>query len=409
MAETIPKPGTAETFNIFAQPGFLDDPWPHYERLRAIDPLHKSEVGWIALGYEDCREFLHTGRTRQADPTEWQMPLDLPGRNELQDTVREWIGMSNPPAHRQRRALIEKAFMRQSVEKLKHIVHQCIDELLSEAERQGGMDFVGDFAYPLPANVICTMLGVPQSDRDLLRHWAHDVSVTYDPGTGEELLRAGIKSAEQCQDYFQAAIAERRVRPREDLLTLFAQVQDGGTTLTPHEIAANALLVFVAGHDTTAGVLGNGVLELYSAHNAETLGLMKAERDAVMDAAVEEIMRFGGSVHTIWRVADQPIEQNGRQIAKDDLIVVCLAAANRDLAVYPDPYRFDVRRQAPRQHLGFGFGAHLCIGRLLARMEIASALNALFDRAPGMRLATERPPIGGHIAARSPASLPVTF
>ncbi|ONH27989.1 cytochrome P450 [Pseudofrankia asymbiotica] len=399
-----------DPLNPFAAPAFTRRPHPEYDRVRALDPLpHCAGVGWIALAYEDCRDLLKSDLTRQADPAEWQPDYGLPGIEELQQTIREWIGMSNEPEHKRRRALADRAFKRTSVHGLRQIIDSYVDQLIDGIQADGGGDLVADLAYQLPMYVICEMLGMPESDRDLLHDWTHDISVTYSPIVTREQIQAGITAAQQMQAHFRELIAARRADPREDLLTGFAFAEENGHTLTEHEIASNAVLVFLAGHQTTASAIGGGLLQLFSERNAAQLAAVRAGRPKILPAAVEEIMRYSGSVHAVWRVADADFSRRDKQIRRDDTIVVALGSANRDPGVFDAPHVFDVTRPVTAPHLGFGWGAHFCLGAHLGRLEIGTVVDRVLDRLPTLRLLTEDPEPGGQIHHHGPKSLPATL
>lgn len=406
---------SAETpLDPFADPAFEVDPFPFYERLRETSPVTRTGYGWVAVDYGDCKALLTTEATRQADPTEWQPKEDLAGLDELQQTVREWIGMSNPPDHKRRWVLCEAAFSARTVKGLRalveHAVHDIVDELEADLRNAGpdGVDLVSRFTFPLPANVICALLGVPRADRDAIRDWSDAISATYDPLVDRAALERGITAALDGQRYFREALEVRRRAPREDLLTEFVHLLEDGADISGHELASNAILVFLAGHETTTGVLGSGFLELLQEHNVDQAAALRADPDLAR-RATQEFLRFGGSVHAIWRIAREDIPLAGGTVPAGATVIPLLQAAGRDPKVYPDPAVFDVRRRMARQHLAFAAGAHYCLGAPLARLEIEVAIEVLLARLPGLRLVETAPPAAGGVVNRGPVRLPVTL
>jgi cytochrome P450 len=276
---------------------------------------------------------------------------------------------------------------------------------LDAAEKHGRMDVIADFSFPLPATVIARLLGVCEDDIDQFRQWSDDF-VRFIRGDND--LAADLRAYHSLRvltPYFCQAIARVRAAPDDVcLLSLFANAEDeDGARLTEDETIANGLLLLAAGHETTTHLIANGLLLLL-----QNPGQFRRVREnpSRMASAVEEMLRCAGPVQWTSRVAKQDLRWNGQTIKRGEWVNVCLAAANRDPARFPNPNAFDVCRE-DNKHVAFGFGPHFCLGAALARMETEIALSTLLRRFPDLRLADREPHWRSDFAFRAQTELPV--
>jgi cytochrome P450 len=313
--------------------------------------------------------------------------------------------LQDPPDHTRLRTLVSKAFTPRAIEGLRGRIEFMVDALLDAAVDRGEMDLIADLAYPLPASVICEMLGVPLQDRDGLREWSADIARSLDAvivSDPEVITRANAAGA-ALREYFERLVAERRRAPRADILTGLIAAEEAGDRLSTDELFATVILLFLAGHETTANLIGNGVLALLR-HPAELARLR--DDPALIESAVEELLRYDSPVQRVSRMTTADVVIGDRTIPAGSLAMALLAAANRDPAYFPDPDRLDLARRDNR-HLAFGSGIHFCLGAPLARLEGRIVFAALLRRCPRLALATDRVEWRQTFALRALMALPV--
>jgi cytochrome P450 len=285
-------------------------------------------------------------------------------------------------------------------------IQQIVDDLLEAVQAKGQMDVIHDLAYPLPIIVIAEMLGLPAEERKRFKEWSDDLFaviglVRHSPN----LMDRASQSLAEMTDYVTTLSKERRLRPREDLLTALVTVVDEGERLTQEELVANVGLLLAAAHETTTNLIGNGVLALLQ--NPEQMQILR-ENPALVTAAVEEMLRYDNPVQIVYRSATEDVEMDGQRLGKGQLVNLILGAANRDPALYSEPDRFDITRNESR-HVGFGLGIHFCLGAPLARLEGQIAFTTLLRRFPQLRRTTDTLEWQEHPTFRGLKSLPVAF
>jgi cytochrome P450 len=252
------------------------------------------------------------------------------------------------------------------------------------------MDLIEEFAYPIPVIVICEMLGVPVEDHERFKGWSLDIargldSILLPPDS--EVPRRSIASRTALADYFRELIAARRRAPRSDMLSELIAAEEAGDKLSESELLATCILLLIAGHETTVNLIGNGTLALLR-HPDQLRRLRDDPR--LIGTAVEELLRFDGPVQRTARIPSEDVLIGGRVIAKGEMVMPFIGAADRDPAQFPDPDRLDLGRTDNR-HIAFGWGIHFCLGAPLARLEARLAIGALLERFPHLRLADESP------------------
>jgi cytochrome P450 len=323
------------------------------------------------------RNFRHVGSEDEFDAAE---PLD-PRRQAFWDSERWSLLWLEPPEQTRIRKLVAAAFTPRSVDALRGPCAELAQELFP-GER---FELLRDFAQPYSIAVICRLLGVP-SDRDLL-DWSHAMVKMYELDTTEAQAEAATAAAAEFRDYVVSLIEQRRVEPRDDLVTRLVEARVDGERLSDAQIVSTIIVLLNAGHEATVNTLGNGVLALLR-HREQWERLKEGEVDAA--AAVEELIRWDPPLQLFERwVLEEGVEIAGQPVPRGAKVALLFGAANRDPRVFEDPDAFDVGRANASEHIGFGGGIHVCIGAPLARIELEAALRTLFERGPKLELADE--------------------
>jgi cytochrome P450 len=397
---------TEVLFNPF-QPEFHADPYPFYRRLREQDPVHQSPMGfWVLTRYDDCVAVLRDQRFGREEFQ--QMLTAVYGDDTEKPTLPRSMLFRDPPDHTRLRGLVSKAFTPRTIEVMREHIQGIVDRLLGRALAQGGMDVIEDLAYPLPVTVICEMLGVPVDDHASIRSWSADIARSLDAiglPSDQSIVDRGRVSRRALADYFRALLPERRADPRPDLLSGLLAAEEQGDKLTEPEIIAMCLLLFIAGHETTVNLIGNGLLALL--RHPDQMARVQGDA-ALIPNAIEELLRYDSPVQRTARIANADVDLAGRRVARGTMVVTALGAANRDPAQFAEPDRLDVTRRDIR-HISFGYGIHFCLGAPLARVEGQLALGTLLRRAPGLALAETSPEWRESSVLRGLKRLRVTF
>jgi cytochrome P450 len=316
----------------------------------------------------------------------------------------------DPPDHHRLRRLVSKVFTPRTVEELHPRVQQLVDGHLDDvvARGTGEMDLIADLAFPLPFVVISEMLGIPEGrDRNQLREWSGAVVKTFDPILTREEQLAAFEAIDGIIAYMNETIEWKRSNPANDLLTALISAEDEGDRLTAEELVEQVMLLYVAGHETTVNLIGNGTLALL--RDRAQLELLQA--DPSLDANLpDELLRFDGPVQMSRRITLKPYEIEGRTIESGTILMTCLGSANRDPQRWGDTAdRVDLTRADSNQHVSFGGGFHSCLGAHLARLEARVAIGTLVRRFPDVQLATDTPEWNGRIVLRGLTRLPLSI
>ena len=312
---------------------------------------------------------------------------------------------TDPPDHTRLRALANRAFTPRRIEALRPRISAIVDTQLAELD-EGEWDLIEGLAYPLPVIVIAEILSLPRADRASFKRWSDDV-IAVAAGVGEDPERRerGLRSAHALAEYFGALVAELRTRPNETLLSGLVEAEEEGTRLTAEELLANAILLLMNGHETTTFAVGNGMLALL--RHSEELERLRDE-PGLIASAVEEILRYDGSVQMRGVSAGDDLEFDATKIRAGETLWLAIGATGRDPRQFPEPNRFDIGR-SPNRHLQFGAGPHFCIGAALARAEIQLALAGLLARFRRIELAGDT--VDWHEIAvfRGPKAVPLAL
>jgi hypothetical protein len=383
-------------------PAVIADPYPAYSAMRAAAPLVKAGGVWYVTTYALADKVLKGqsfGRGKYVT-----LMRDALGAGPLLDSLSNWILYLDPPDHTRIRSLVMRAFTPRAVSRLRSLIQHLVDDLVDEAGFQRETDFLRDFAYPLPVQVICELLGVPADDREEFKTWSADLGRGLQIMTATpEVVRKGNAAAASLGAYFRALIDDRRANPRGGFLDDLIAAEYQGGSLSEDELLATVVLLFFAGHETTVNLMGNGLAALLRAPSE--WAALRAD-PALARTAVEEMLRFDTPVQRVSRVALEDLDVAGERVLGGEMVVVLLGGANRDPAQFQDPDKFMIRR-AEGSHLSFAAGPHYCVGATLARVEAEIAMATLAQRCPDLALATEELTFRPNVILRGLESVPV--
>jgi cytochrome P450 len=407
----VTTPETEPLFNPFA-PGYAEDPYPHYAELRDRDPVHRSLLGpWVLSRYEDVVRVLRDPSlsVEIANATPVELDPEIAGVFGERERGSRAILNLDPPDHDRLRRLVSKAFTPKMVESLRPEVDRLVGAALDEvvARGTGGMDLIADLAFPLPFTVISEMLGMPTGRRDELRAWSHAVVKTLDPILSLDEARAAVEASDAMLEYVLEVIETKRRTPGDDLLSGLIAAEEDGDALDEQELLDQVILLYIAGHETTVNLIGNGTFALLR-HRDQ---LERLRDDPGLDQnAVEELLRFDSPVQFSRRIAVSDLELHGRTIEAGSFVLTCLGGANHDPQQWgPTADELDLGRAGAAHHVSFGSGVHHCLGAALARVEARAAFGALARRFPDLELVDEHPVWNGRIVLRGLDALPLSI
>ena len=391
-----------------SDPAFRRNPYPRYAELREAASLPRTVDGlYVLTRHADVvaavRDPRLSSNPRHADAS--SQPRSLQNLPFLTDGSIQLMLIADPPEHTRLRRLANKAFTPRAVEALRPRVTQLVESLLDEAGDHDTVDLMTAVAEPLPVMVICELLGVPAEDWDQFKPWSSTIARVLDPDVDPSILEQAVPAVIGFVQYFATLIEERRAAPRDDLLSALVHAEEAGDTLTPADLFAMIILLFIAGHETTTNLVGNGTLALL--RNRGELDALRADPGLAV-AATEELLRYDAPVQVTARRATEPVEIAGLHLAPGEGVVCGLAAANRDPRYVDAPEELRLARGAPT-HASFSSGMHHCLGAPLARLEGQVVFARLAQRFPELVLADDEPPYRDHFVLRGLAALPVSL
>ncbi len=397
------------------EPGFFDDPYPQYGRIREHDPVHRSPLGlWFLSRYDDVvgllrAQGLSVERERATATTLTEVSPEVADRRaERRDRAMLNI---DPPDHTRLRRLVSKAFTPRMMEGLRPRVQELVDDALDGIEtraRDGAtVDLIAELAFPLPFQVITGLLGMPDGDRAQLRSWSHTITKGLEPLMSADEVPDLLAASDQMGAHVMDAIAHKRAHPADDLLSRLIAAEDEGDVLDTEELVAQVVLLYLAGHETTVNLIGNGTLALL--RNRDQLERLQAD-PGLDQAATEELLRYDSPVQFSRRVTTREVEVGGTTIPTGSLVMTGLGAANHDPDHFgADADRLVLDRPNAAHHVSFGSGVHHCLGAALARVEAQVAIGTLVRRFGDIERATDEPAWNGRLVLRGLDELPVSL
>jgi len=392
-------------------PAFLADPFPIYRRLRAEDPVHWSPrlKSWVLTRYDDVRQVLLDREVSSDRMRPFFAALPGPEAARIGDIMRylsTWMVFRDPPEHTRLRRLTSKVFNLQSMNAMRPSVEALIEWLFERVGDRKQIDFIADFAGPLPALVIMAMLGVPKEELAKVKRMSDDMALFIGSSRmSPEKYDIAERATQEMAGFFRELIQARRRQPEADLLSQLVALDDNGDRLTEDELVATCILLLFAGHETTTNHIANAMLALLKF--PDQMAALRADPE-LSARAVEELLRYDGPSGAQVRVVKVEQELRGKRLKPGDRVFLMLNAANRDPEAYEEPERLLLARGGPA-HLTFGFGMHICLGFPLARLEGQIAVPAVLRHWQRIELAApvERIEWLNSMVFRGMASLPL--
>jgi cytochrome P450 len=385
-------------------PATKADPYPLYTQIRPRG-LVRSSLGLFTVADHATVESILRDRRFSSSPAHqsgYRPPSYPPGDPRAGLPAADLLTM-DPPDHTRLRRLVSGAFTPRAIAGLESWIREVTVRLLTAADDAGGFDLIDALAFPLPIAVICHLLGVPAEDQAQFRAWGHEVAATLEPQLAAT-ARAQSRAAELAlTSYLQDLVRQRRADPDDSILSALIAAEDEGDRLTSAEVVSTALLLLVAGFETTVNLIGNGAVALMGAPDSwERL----RQDPALVPAAIEEMLRYDSPVQLTSRIATEDVEVGGTAIAAGRAVITLIGGANRDPEVFEQPDEFRIDRPDPARHLSFSLGIHHCLGASLARLEARIAIEELTRRYPALELAA-RPTRRSLLVLRGFESVPV--
>ena len=361
------------------------DPYPLYADLRRRG-LIRSPLGvWATSSHATASSVLRDQRFSSSPVHQrgYRPPAYPDGDPRAELPAADLLTM-DPPDHTRIRRLVSSAFTPRATAGLEPWIRDVTGRLLDQADAAAGFDLIDALAFPLPIAVICHLLGVPAEDQASFRAWGHDVATTLEPQSTPAAETRSRSSELALTAYLRDLVGKRRADPDDSLLSALVAAEEEGDRLSPGELVSTALLLLVAGFETTVNLIGNGAVALLGDRGQwERLG----EEPSLVPSAVEELLRYDSPVQMTSRIATEDVDVGGAMIPKGAPIIVAIGGANRDPDVFDQPDRLRIDRPNAARHLAFSLGIHHCLGAALARLEGRIAVEELTRRYPGLELA----------------------
>lgn len=402
-------------FNPFA-PGFAESPYEEYRLQRESNPVQQTPFGpWIVFDHAESvrllRDVTLSVDVRKAMEILGEDPRDrakmraelFPDKAPREDTS---ILNIDPPDHTRLRKLVSSVFTPRRVADLAPMIERIVNEHLDAVADQEEMDLIADLAFPLPFAVISEMLGMPDGNSAELREWSHTLVKILDFTIGPEELMAAVIAGENLREHIAEVINWKRSNLGDDLLSALILAEDNGDVLSDTELIDQVNVLFIAGHETTVNLIGNGTWALLE--NRDQLELLRDD-SSIETTAIDELLRYDSPVQISRRITLEPISIAGNEIAAGTFVLTSLGSANHDPAAFgPTADRLDLRRSDAARHLAFGSGTHHCLGASLARLEGTIAITRLIRRFPQLE-AVGSPEWNGRLVLRGMDALKLSL
>jgi cytochrome P450 len=394
----------AENFDLTRlTPQFYADPYPTYRALREHEPVKRLASGTCFLTrYEDLVTVYKNTKTFSSDKRREFAPKY--GASLLYEHHTTSLVFNDPPAHTRVRRLIMGALSPRAIAEMEGDLIRLVDGLLDAIATKRQFDLIDDFAAAIPVEVIGNLLDVPRDEREPLREWSLAILGALEPVITARQFSRGNAAVNDFLAYLEILVARRRAKPGNpdrDVLTRLLQGEANGERLNEKELLHNCIFLLNAGHETTTNLIGNGLVAL-SEHPDQKQRLI--QQPDLIKSAIEEMLRYESSNQLGNRMTTEPVELGGVTLDAGTSVTLCIGAANRDPAQFPDPEQFDIAR-TPNRHLAFATGAHQCAGMALARLEGVIAISHFLARFPNYAL-DGQPARGGRVRFRGFLSVP---
>ncbi len=383
----------------------IADPYPMYARLREEDPVHLAQPGeWVITRYEDARNILRSPDFLVGNRIEWLKKSISNSKYRDMDfsaitkAMEGFVLFLNPPGHTRIRKFIHQAWNSREVEM---IIKNNLNLLLSQ--QSNSLDLINDLGKPLPVMSISKILGLPEKDYSYLNQLgsvmikALDLYFSY-----KDIIKIN-EASEKFTIYFEKIIAEKELHPDDGIVSRLVQLNKQDNVLSENELISSCILLFIAGEETSLSLLGTGLLHLIQ--RPEILEELR-KNPAKISTAIEELLRYDAPVQIVARMAGKDCEVGGKPIKQGESLTICLGSANRDAVAFENADEFIMDRN-PNRHLGFGGGAHYCLGDWLARMQTELTIKALLERYQSIQLIDAEPTWNDNLAIRCLTKLPV--
>ena len=379
-------------FNPF-DPAFRANPYPFYDILREKAPVYLSPLQTIVLSrYDDIAVTLRSNdfsRDIERNANAPTSPLQTRKRESRGEGTKSILNL-DPPDHTRLRRLASQAFTPSAIERLRPRVQQLVDDVLDTAAERGSMELIDELAFPVPFQVISDLLAMPTERSTELREWSQHLTASLEPTADDDDLDRADAALENFIPYLIGIVEERRRNLGDDLLSALIQAEESGDRMSTDELIAFVLLLYVAGHETTVNLIGNGTLALL--RNPDQLVVWR-ETPALDATAVDELLRYDGPVQLTVRVPIVPVHYSTPDgpvtVEPGTVVMTVLGAANHDPAMFDDPHALRFDRPNSNRHLALAAGVHYCLGASLAKLEASVAISTVIRRFPNLALAGE--------------------
>lgn len=384
----------------FRDPNYRADPWNVYRELHELGPVSRGSMGeLIVVGLRECKKLLTDRGSIHKSP---ELALSMYPEGPFREHNAHTMTFMDAPEHTRVRRAASHAFTPRSLKQFTPAIEKIADELVAEISERDAFDLITDFAQPFPIYVICEMLGIPATERDMFKRCAHGVILGLEPGASPELIEGANQSVIELTESLERHTRSASPDPEGSVLQKMLVVHNEGE-LSWKELINQAIFLLNAGHETTSTMLGDLARTLL---RERELCSALAQSESLTDNAIEETLRLHPPLHFGWRRVKEPIELVGEEIPVGTMLTIMLAAANRDPSIFANPDIFDAERKNARDHIAFEVGIHTCLGAALARMEARISFARLIPLLQTCELSGE-PVENEAVLFQGLASLPV--